>query len=296
MDPDSGQAARPGAAARPLRTRGAVGEPAAASDRDWDRDRGERIARLLEGFETVSLQAASAASLMERVDRKFLLPSDLLGHILNAGRADYRALVVQGSSGARYSTSYYDTPDLRLYLAHHAGRLPRQKVRIRWYMDSGERYLEVKHKTNKGRTLKTRVLLPASWAAPDRIGADVFAWLGVGVPFAQLEKALVVDFTRVTLVRSDAKERITFDLGVRVSTGERSHSFPGVVIAEFKQERSARSPLLDVLRGLHLREGPLSKYCLGIATLRPEVKANQFKEAIRRIESIDRRRLFTANG
>jgi hypothetical protein len=233
---------------------------------------------------------------MDRVDRKFLLPSDLLGHILQAARTDYWVLVVGGSSSSRYSTFYYDTPGLGFYHAHHSDRFPRVKVRIRWYRDSGERYLEVKHKTNKGRTLKTRALLPLSWSAPDQLGAELFAFRDDLVPFAHLEKSLVVDFTRVTLVRKDLKERITFDIGVRASMGEKSCGFPGVVIAELKQERSARSPLLEVLRRLHLREGSLSKYCLGIACLRPGVKANQFKETVRRIESFDRPGPLTATG
>jgi hypothetical protein len=257
---------------------------------------GEHITPLLDDFDTISLQDASAASLMDRLDRKFLLQSGLLAHILKAARTDYRALVVQGTSGSRYSTCYYDTPDLGFYRAHHGDRFPRHKVRVRWYMDSGERYLELKHKTNRERTLKTRALLPASWTAPDRIGAELFAWMGARVPFPELEKSLVVDFTRITLVRRDMKERITFDLGVRASVGERSCHFPRVVIAELKQERSARSPMLEVLRGMHLRQGSLSKYCLGIASLRPGVKTNQFRETFRRIESLDRLRPLSANG
>ena len=55
-----------------------------------------------------------------------------------------------------YQTVYFDTVDLALYTAHHDQRRNRYKVRSRRYVDSSQAFLEVKHKVNSNRTIKSR--------------------------------------------------------------------------------------------------------------------------------------------
>ena len=66
---------------------------------------------------------------MDRVDTKFLLPAVSAPGILASLADGYRVLEVSERRLSRYSTRYFDTPDLRLYHAHHAGRGRRYKVR-----------------------------------------------------------------------------------------------------------------------------------------------------------------------
>src|SRR5687768_2586669 len=117
------------------------------------------VAAMAGGFEPVSLHEIGAAALMDRVDTKFVLPVGSVAGILASLKGGYRVLEVGGRRLSRYSTRYFDTPDLRLYHAHHAGRARRYKVRVRTYVDSEARYLEVKLRTNRGRTTKERVSL-----------------------------------------------------------------------------------------------------------------------------------------
>ena len=63
----------------------------------------------------------------------------------------------EGRRIADYNTLYYDTPDLKMYIAHHDRKLNRQKLRARIYVDSGIAFCEVKNKNNKGRTKKKRI-------------------------------------------------------------------------------------------------------------------------------------------
>ncbi len=51
----------------------------------------------------------------------------------------------------------FDTPEFELFRWHHAGGRNRYKVRARQYVESRYTFLEVKHKTNKQHTVKSRL-------------------------------------------------------------------------------------------------------------------------------------------
>jgi hypothetical protein len=90
----------------------------------------------------------------------------------------------------------------------------------------------------------------------------------------------------MTLVRKDVPERLTLDLMLTFTRDGQVRSYPGVVVAEVKQEVRAPSYFHEEMRRLGLREGALSKYCLGIASLAEGAKKNRFKGVLRRLERI----------
>jgi hypothetical protein len=246
------------------------------------------VAAVASRFEPVSLRELGGAALMDRIDTKFVLPARSVASILESLGDSYRVLEVDGRRLSRYSTRYFDTPELRLYHAHHAGRARRYKVRVRTYVDSETRFLEVKLRTNRGRTTKERVSLAHDLLDPiQRLEREGLLGIGEVLSPRELRESMVVDYTRLTLVRVDSPERITLDLMLRFSRGAETREYPGVVIAEIKQPRRLRSPFLDALRAHGARAGSLSKYCLGIAALAPEARKNRFRGALRRLESTD---------
>ena len=239
------------------------------------------LQRLVARLAPVGLAELGGAALMERVDTKFLLPRERLLGVVRECALAYRVLEVAGTRLSRYETLYYDTDDLALYHAHHGGRATRRKVRCRTYVDSDRHFLEVKLRGNTGRTRKARVPVDAP------AGADASALahltdaplreLAGELDGASLRPVVRVDYTRLTLVRRDGAERVTLDLGLAVVGARGQASFPGLVVAEVKQARRGGSPLVDALRAFGVREGGLSKYCLGVATLEPGAKTNRFK-------------------
>ena len=246
------------------------------------------VAEAASGFDPVSLHEIGVASLMDRVDTKFVLPARSVAEILDSLAGGYRVLEVRGHRLSRYSTRYFDTPDLRLYHAHHAGRARRYKVRVRTYVDSEARFLEVKLRTHRGRTTKERVSLAHDLMDPmGRLEREALLGIDQALSPRDLRESMVVDYTRLTLVRVDHPERITLDLMLRFSRGTESRIYPGVVIAELKQARRLRSPFLEALRASGMRAGSLSKYCLGITALAPEARTNRFRGALRRLETTD---------
>ena len=197
-------------------------------------------------------------------------------------------LEVSGRRLSRYSTRYFDTPDLRLYHAHHAGRARRFKVRVRTYVDSEARYLEVKLRSNRGRTTKQRVSLAHDLLDPmQRLELEDLLGIRETLSPRELRESMVVDYTRLTLVRGDSPERITLDFMLRFSRGSENRCYPGVVVAEMKQPRRVRSPFVEAVRAGGVRAGSFSKYCLGVAALAPEARTNRFRGALRRLETTD---------
>lgn len=243
----------------------------------------EVIERVAGCFDAVPLDRLGAAALMDRVDTKFVLPVQIVPEVLRLCTSYYWILDVDGRRLSRYRTVYYDTADLAFYHAHHAGRAPRRKVRVRTYVDTDQHYLEVKLRTNKGRTVKSRLRLECDPVrAPDHLGVRPHFMAFPAAP-EDLREVVTVDYTRLTLVSRDATERVTLDMAIEFSTDGRRAVYPSIAIAEVKQRRRSRSRFFEATRALGLREGGLSKYCLGVASLYEGVKINRFKSVLRHI-------------
>ena len=86
----------------------------------------------------------SGISLMNRTDTKFVAGIERVRELLFMAKNDY---FVQQTGGMRilsYYSVYFDTKTFDMYVAHQNGKLNRQKIRIRSYVDSGDNFLEVK--------------------------------------------------------------------------------------------------------------------------------------------------------
>lgn len=239
---------------------------------------------LYTGFESISLDEMEGVKLMDRSDTKFLLSEEQLFRIFASFGSDYRILEIEGQRISRYESIYFDTADFSLYHQHRRGRLPRCKVRIRHYAETGQRFLEVKVKSNKGRTIKERIRQSEENSISEA-GAVLVKKLS-GLDSAQLLPCLQVDYSRITLVNRHMPERITLDLGLCFSADDGRREIPRLVIAEVKQERSHKSPFVQLLHENLIREGTVSKYCWGLISLRNDLPHHHFKTKIRALHKI----------
>ena len=181
---------------------------------------------------------------------------------------------------------YFDTPDWYLYHQHRTGELLRYKVRSREYLDSGMTFLEVKSKDDQGRTLKHRTPTPALVTRLSGAYAD-FVAAYVTLDAAVLRLVLGNEFTRVTLVHRADAERLTLDFGLRFDHEESSFALPGVAIAEVKQSGlNLDSPFLQAMAGINEERSSVSKYCVGIARLYPDIAREAFQPALSAIEML----------
>ncbi len=246
----------------------------------------DKRALTLGQYAPITLSKMNDVALHDRTDTKYVLPVATLQQIMRELVTAYYVLVVNKKRRSQYQTLYFDSPEFRLYRRHHAGILDRYKVRSREYVDSQLAFLEVKHKTNKGRTVKRRVRTPALVTTLPGETAD---FLRGAYPYdvTELEPRLWVEYTRTTLVSRHHRERVTIDLDLGYAWNEQTISLPHVAIVEVK--RDAFSHQSEIERQLHahqVRSTAFSKYCIGVSLLYPSVKHNNFKPKLRLVERL----------
>ena len=245
----------------------------------------EEILNIVRGMKPISLDEMSSVKLMNRIDTKYLVTEAQLHSILLGISKNYYAQEVEGNRLSPYSTVYYDTPELKMYLIHHDRHLVRDKVRVRTYVDSNLTFCEVKHKINKGRTKKKRIRVEP---IPNIIdNPEAAAFLAEKQPYEvkSLSPHLVTIFDRITLVNFEKTERLTIDCNLRFKNLRNGNtaSMAPLAVMELKQDGRAKSLLKDVLLDLRIQPYKISKYCIGTCMTNPDVKQNRFKKKLRKI-------------
>ena len=239
---------------------------------------------------TITLDEMSAIKLMNRVDTKYVMRESQLDEMLRMATAEYSVQVIGDVRACRYTTLYYDTPDYDMYTRHHNQQLVRQKIRTRRYEESAQCFIEVKNKTNKGRTKKKRIVIPESAfeQVAQNAEAELFLRERANYQPEDIAPALTTTFERITLVNKAHTERLTIDLNLRFcnvrkqTTGE----MEGLVIVELKQDGMYFSPMKEILQRLRVKPFKVSKYCLGTVLTDADVKQNRYKQKIRLIEKM----------
>jgi len=240
---------------------------------------------VLQRFDPITLAEMDGVKLQDRVDTKYVIGADRLPALLEQMLPHYRLLEVDGKRGTAYRSLYFDTPDLKHYRDHHNKRTFRSKVRFREYIGSGLAFLEVKRKTGRGRTDKARMRVEA---IPEQLTGEQLLFAQEAAHDANpLVPSLWNHFTRYTFVAKDRPERLTMDVDLRFSMPDGSGELDGIVVAELKQERADRSsPFVKLVRAMGERPSGMSKYCIGMLTLRRPVKHNAFKEVLLRLNRL----------
>ena len=254
---------------------------------------------ILDGFAPVSLEEMDAVRLMNRVDTKYLTDEATLAGVLrDAAAAGYRVLVAGGARVSPYDSVYFDTPELRMFSDHHNQRLRRQKVRTRAYVNSGDAFLEIKRKNNRGRTKKKRTAIPMAELPDFRADAAACRYLADWSDFGaeEISPSLETLFQRVTLVNPALTERITIDTDLRFRnfrTGLET-TIAEAVIIELKQDGRAASPMKGILLDHRVKPARISKYCIAVTLTDPSARSNRFKEKVRIIEKTINRKITVA--
>ena len=247
------------------------------------------LSALLARFDPITLDEMESITLMNRIDSKYLTDFPTLLRLLgDAAEQGYRALCVDDKKLIPYDSVYFDTPDLKTYTDHRNRKLVRQKIRTRCYLtDSGAAFLEIKRKTNHGRTKKKRMQIPMADFADFRGNAEAAAYLQTRSMFTadQLSPELHTRFSRITLVNVHQTERITIDLDLQfenVRFGTQA-SLPGAVIIELKQDGRAPSRMKPILLKHRIKPFRISKYCTAVTLTDPTARYGRFKLKLKRI-------------
>ncbi len=240
---------------------------------------------ILSQYRTITLREMDQVALMDRIDTKFVFNLRQLPEVLLALMPEYHVLQVRKTIENRYSNLYFDTEDMLFYRLHHNRHMNRYKVRYRSYLDSGQSYFEIKFKNNHARTIKERI---KRLEIEESISGDADTFMRARPALSELTllPRLWINYKRITLVNLSNRERLTIDTQLSYTNGSGTASYPALVIAELKMQKSSSSPFLDLMKQMHIRRLSVSKYILGIVSLYDQVKTNNFRSKIRRINKI----------
>ncbi|MFA5327869.1 MAG: polyphosphate polymerase domain-containing protein [Prolixibacteraceae bacterium] len=243
----------------------------------------KEIINSLNDFSTVNLSDLDKVKLMNRTDQKFCLHIDKIPVILEKIKDHYSILEIDGKSVFQYDNTYYDTPDDQMYLNHHNGKRNRFKIRVRQYTQTNINFLEIKFKSNKGRTIKERITRPDFELNFTEAEKD---FIGNSSPFSgsMLEPKMRNTFNRITLVNKQFTERVTIDFASEFKNHEKEITLDSLVIVEVKQNRSSDYALFArTLKELKVENQGFSKYCIGRSLLEEKIKKNNFKPILMKI-------------
>lgn len=234
------------------------------------------LENILNEFEPIGLKDMDRVSLMDRIDAKYVFHIEDLTSLLDELKKDYAVLEVNDTKISQYETLYFDTPQFDLYHFHQRGKFNRFKFRIRKYVESNLLFFEVKFKNNKGRTKKNRIVNENFDFEGNEMIND-FLHKNSHYDIKHLEEKIWINYSRITLVNREIAERVTIDVNLHFMHNEINKSLKEFVIAEVKQDKSVDSPFVKLMHKYHIREGSISKYCLGIMNVYPELRSNNFK-------------------
>ena len=159
-----------------------------------------------------------------------------------------------------YVSIYFDTNDLIMYNEHKNDKSNRQKIRVREY-DNGEKYLEIKKKTEDHHTIKTRIPI-------DNVDINNnFNWIKDNLKYKvdNLQNVLNVRYKRMTFISKNKLERITIDIDIEFFNQLNNISKKiNDIIIEIKEEGNHRSSFHKILNSFNIYECKFSKYFNGL--------------------------------
>ena len=248
------------------------------------------VDKLLNELAPISLPGLDKVKLLNRIDRKYIIPvSNLQGIIEVLKKNEYSVLEIEGKRSFSYLTTYYDSPDFQFYQDHHNQLTSRIKARTRSYLESNLHFFEIKMKNNI-RTKKVREKLTGPGSVLTISQSDKIKELYSKELDGPLQTTLVNRYNRVTLVNKAQTERCTIDVNLTYTAPEnpgKEISVNEIAIIEIKQSKtSLLNGIIASLRNMQVYPSSISKYVLGLILTHPEIKHNTFKPLLQLINKI----------
>ncbi len=234
---------------------------------------------ILQSFQTFSLHELDATNLLmkNRFETKYYFHLSHLDNILQACQNRYNILKIDDRLIFDYQNCYFDTKDFQLYYKHHNGKAERYKIRKRVYLNSQLSFIEIKQKTKKGNTNKYRQ------EAVSLENAASFLQSHININYTELIPTLENQYNRITLLHKKNEEKVTIDINLNFASEKNNIAFNQIAIAEVKSENYSGTDFSQIMRSLGIKEGGMSKYCMGMIALGIPVRHNLFNQSYKQI-------------
>jgi len=228
-------------------------------------------------------------SLLKRLDTKYVVSINNLSDFFKSIASTHRILEINNKRIQTYETFYYDTKHMGMYMAHHNKKANRYKVRTRQYIESGLFFLEIKNKSNKGKTVKKRIKLKSN-RIDDSANAEQFIAENSPFTLKDLSSVLGNTFSRLTLVDHGLTERLTIDIDLKawdIKNDSNSIFLENIAIIELKRDQNSIADTHKQLLDLRIKSMGFSKYAISSSILfADKVKNNNFKNKQRIITNL----------
>ena len=253
----------------------------------------------LQSMSPISLEQLNATmSLMERIDKKYLLHTDQLAELIKNLGDDYYVLNIQDKQIFSYDNVYMDTRDYAFYMQHQNGHKPRTKVRSRCYMDSNLAFFEFKQK-NDEVTRKFRYQYEVeNHGILNNEMIKFFEWLYSSfynvTPKELIFPSFGTRYRRCTLCSKNNDERITIDFDITLtdlrSKGKKVNlpeiKLDNLAIIESKSTHiTCKSHTTFADMGIQAYN-KCSKYCMAMIYYKRTDKIDSFEKTIARVDEI----------
>ena len=208
-----------------------------------------------------------------RFETKYLSSIQNIRPIIDWMESNFAAITYKGFRQQNYHNRYFDTPNFKNYFDHHQGAFPREKLRVRTYINSeGENsFLEQKRKYANGISEKLRKPITT-------MGSSIYQ--------EDYSEVLTIEYQRLQFWNEQSSERITIDTELTFTNKDSSDSngsWSNLAIIELKSPHRSKTKATTYLKELSLRPEPFSKYCIANAMLRPELKRTNFNRTIKKL-------------
>ncbi len=244
------------------------------------------IERVIDKFPKTSLLELQKVSLLRRFDTKYFFHFSRLEDVLNDMQKNYKVLKIKNNIKHQYNTYYYDDKNKSSYIKHHNGKKHREKLRFRNYVESGECYLEIKTKNNKGQTNKKRIKTKKQTKLTDSQKQFILNNSDFDPEKMFLENTN--SFARYTFTDQKFSHRITIDTDFLFNYKEEKINMPKLVILELKESKGEPVALIkNILKKHNIKKNRISKYCLTTLMLNNKIKVNNFKKLILKLEKFN---------
>jgi VTC domain. len=234
-------------------------------------------------FSSITLDEMKAiAALQTRVDRKYIVTSELCNALFETIKINGQILTVKEKRSMGYQSVYFDTPDLDLYKDAAYKRRPRFKARTRFYRSTGIAMLEVKTKDGRGKTVKLRTPYDADSLYELTESGKTFIEEATKSPGSseRLIPTLTSQYQRTTIVDHNTSTRMTCDEYLICTDWEnQSTTFPYCIL---ETKSSVQPSPFDIWLWEHgFRPQRISKYCTMLAILHSDLPANKWHRVIK---------------
>lgn len=220
----------------------------------------------------------------KRYDMKFVAHISTMVPFMETLSTDYLILEHGGNRILRYTTEYFDTSDYSMFHQHQSGCERRYKIRTRRYDNENKLWMEIKEKNN-GQTFKHRTFNPT----PEEINTFVTT----NTPYTQnnLNPMFIVYYERTTFIHRTLPLKITIDKNMKIGKGNDWTYFNDLIILELKTENSTPSYAVRLVESKGFERCSISKYCIGMVTLNPELKqhAHNLRPTLSKIKKINKK-------